>query len=420
MDNTQLSFKISAALKNIIGRDLINDRFIAIFELVKNSYDAGANKVFIKFENIYGHSPKIIIMDDGCGMSNDDIRNKWLFVAYSEKKEKNRKKYPGSANYRDNIKRKVAGAKGVGRFSCDRLGENLTLFTKSENDKNANKLTINWNDFELDDSEEFVDIKVNHEYIDNLPSNLKKGTIIEISSLREAWTRDDLLSLKKSLMRLVNPDVNSKDDLFEIYLDAKEELSKDNEEIEKAKSKNEEIVARNIVNGKVTNDIYNILNIKTTNLNVVISQNGEQIVTTLSDRGTFIFKVTEKNTYKLLGDISISLFYLTPSAKSTFTKLMGVEAVNYGSIFVYKNGFRIYPYGEPGNDFFDIDRRKNQGFRRFLGTRELIGRIQILGDNNGLTETTSRNGGFINTPTFIQLNDFFKEKALKVIEKYFV
>ena len=87
--NKTLSFKVSSGLKNIIGRDLINDKFIAIFELVKNSYDANANKVNITFEiNELGNN-RIIIEDDGFGMSFDDIINKWLFVAYSDKKSIN-------------------------------------------------------------------------------------------------------------------------------------------------------------------------------------------------------------------------------------------------------------------------------------------------------------------------------------------
>lgn len=83
-----LSFRISTGLKNIIGRDLISDKFIAVFELVKNSYDAGAHSVVITFQDLNGTNPQIIISDDGCGMSYDDILGKWLFVAYSAKKEK--------------------------------------------------------------------------------------------------------------------------------------------------------------------------------------------------------------------------------------------------------------------------------------------------------------------------------------------
>lgn len=63
---------------------------------------------------------------------------------------------------------------------------------------------------------------------------------------------------------------------------------------------------------------------------------------------------------------------------------MGITPVNYGSVMVYKNGFRIYPYGEPGEDLFYIDRRKSQGRNRYLGTRDIIGRILILGEMTSL------------------------------------
>lgn len=132
-----LSFRISTGLKNIIGRDLISDKFIAVFELVKNSYDAGAHSVVITFQDLNGTNPQIIISDDGCGMSYDDILGKWLFVAYSAKKGKN------NDSFRNSIKRNLAGAKGVGRFSCDRLGSKLTLTTKTDSDSKANVIHIN-------------------------------------------------------------------------------------------------------------------------------------------------------------------------------------------------------------------------------------------------------------------------------------
>ena len=95
-----MKFRVSSALKNIIGRDLITDDFIAIFELVKNSYDAGAKKVIITFDE-----DKITVVDNGKGMSEYDIENKWLFVAYSAKKD-------GSEDFRDKAqqRRHYAGA----------------------------------------------------------------------------------------------------------------------------------------------------------------------------------------------------------------------------------------------------------------------------------------------------------------------
>src|SRR6267154_1218306 len=82
MADDRLSFKISTGLKSIIGRDLITDDYVAVFELVKNAFDAHAKKVTITFK-----PDKITIEDDGKGMDLDDIKDKWLFVAYSAKKE---------------------------------------------------------------------------------------------------------------------------------------------------------------------------------------------------------------------------------------------------------------------------------------------------------------------------------------------
>ena len=162
--NKELSFRISSGLKNLIGRDLISDRYIAVFELVKNSYDAGASKATISFEQSDDGTERIIISDNGCGMTYADIINKWLFVAYSEKKPQHRQQ----SSFRDKIKREVAGAKGVGRFSCDRLGALLTLVTKTEQDKYANRVEVNWNTFELDDTEEFVNIPVHYSITEDL------------------------------------------------------------------------------------------------------------------------------------------------------------------------------------------------------------------------------------------------------------
>ncbi|MCR1972661.1 ATP-binding protein [Clostridium sporogenes] len=396
-----LHFKVSSGLKNIIGRELINDRYIAIFELVKNSYDAGAKNVVIKFEDIYGSNSKIIVSDDGSGMNKEDILNKWLFVAYSEKKR---------PSYRDNLKkrRSYAGAKGVGRFSCDRLGANATLFSKTIGDTLTNLVQINWCDFEKDEKEKFENINVAYDYI-HMKELSEKGTIIEISDLREKWNRADIVQLKKSLTQLVNPDSTNNYDNFAIYLDVKEELKND---------QNEKNVQYR-VNGKVENYVFEVLDIKTTKINVQIDSDGKYITTTMNDRGVVLFSIKEKNIYTLK-NIHCTIYNLNRAAKLNFFKIMDVEVVNYGSIFVYKNGFRVYPYGESGQDFFDIDKRKAQGYGRYLGTREIIGRMQIYGENTGLTETSSRNNGFIQSYELNELEDFFKEFVLKPLEKYVV
>lgn len=413
-NENNLSFRISTGLKNIIGRDLISDKFIAIFELVKNSYDAGAHSVVITFENLDGNDPQIIISDDGHGMSYDDILGKWLFVAYSAKKHRN------NDSFRDSIKRNLAGAKGVGRFSCDRLGSKLILTTKTQKDSVANSIEIDWDRFEVDDSQEFMNVPVRH-YTDSfLPNKAVQGTYLTISGLRETWDRSSILKLKKSLMKLINPDIDNKEDPFSISFYVPEMIDEDNR-IRFSKKKKEGW-ERDIVNGLVVNDVFEKMNLKTTNIKVSISSDGKTIETELFDRGEFIFRFSERNTqYPLLQDITTSLFYLNRSAKAGFTRLMGgVQPVNYGSVFIYKNGFRINPYGEPGEDFFSIDKRKAQGYNRYLGTREIMGRISIYGDNPGFIETSSRAHGFVSTPACESLGVFFLQKVLRVIERYVV
>lgn len=412
MDKT-LSFRISSRLKNIIGRELISDKYIAIFELVKNSYDAGAELVSISYSVDKNNSPFITISDDGVGMNYDDIVNKWLFVAYSEKKTKNR-----PSSYIDYFKRGYAGAKGIGRFSCDRLGSKVKLYSKKENENKVHVVEIDWDKFEEDDETDFINVPVDYSSDDHLPSGNKYGTSLLITDLREDWERGDLLYLKRSLMKLITPDFDKGVKPFRIEIMAPNEISKD-KEVEKNPNVN---IWRDTVNGFIHNDILEKLDLKTTNIDVFISEDGKTISTILMDRGIYVFTLKERNRdYLSLKNIHFSLYYLNRAAKTAFTSQMGgVRPVNYGSVFVYKNGFRVNPYGEPGEDFWEIDKRKAQGWMRYLGTREIMGRISIFGDNDDFTETSSRAHGFVQTPAVRQLQTFFTKKVLMILEKYVV
>lgn len=406
-----IQFRVSSALKNLIGQELITDEFIAIFELVKNSFDARATKVVIRFENTADRSKsKITIVDDGKGMSYSDLIDKWLFVAYSAKKDDTE----DSGEYRDKINQRkfFAGAKGVGRFSCDRLGNKLNLVTV-QNSKSAKieNLVVDWEDFEKDAKKEFANVDVKHQTLKSNPFKFKHGTVLEITGLRDDWNRTRLLKLKQSLAKLINPNKDNDTSSFSIHIEAPEQKSADSGQKE----------ARERVNGPVTNFVFEKLGLKTTQIMSEISADGKHITTTLSDRGRLIYKITEHNKFKgILRDIKIHLFQLNKEAKRSFTLAMGMEAVKYGSVFLYKNGFRIYPFGDEGEDIFGVNRRKQQGYNRFLGTRDLIGRIEINGKNDDLKETTSRDGGLIKNASYHALEDFFIEYALKRLEKYVV
>jgi hypothetical protein len=410
-----LNFRISSALKDIIGRDLITDDYIAVFELVKNSYDAYATQVDIYFENIYSEKSKIIIKDNGKGMDYDDLNNKWLFVAYSAKKEGTE---DNNFDYRHNIyrNRPFAGAKGIGRFSCDRLGKILYLeTTKQKANPKTEVLITDWGKFESDVKEEFVDIAILHETKEQSSYGLEHGTVLEISELRNTWTRSDLLKLKDSLAKLINPSYEKDEYRFKIVIHVPEEQENDDAKIEDYEK----------VNGEVQNFIFEALDVRTTKIYTSISEDGKYITTELVDGGTLIYKIKENNQHDLLEKIDYTIYYMNLSAKHIFTRRMGLSSNRFGNIFLYKNGFRIYPYGEPGEDSFKLDARKAQGRNRYLGTSDLIGRIEIFsnGDNKEsskqLKETTSRGDGLIKTKAYSQLESCFLE-VLKRLEKYVV
>lgn len=430
-----LKFRISSELKTIIGRDLITDDFIAIFELVKNSYDARAKKVELIFKHVKNvgkkegepeakeeeknkeqeeiTKSKIFVKDDGDGMSAEDLTRKWLLVGHSEKKPV--EKEPKDIDYREKIRerRPFAGAKGIGRFSCDKLGSKLTLYTKTSGEREFHILEMDWNKFEENPNTQFQEVDVTQRttekpHLDIDMREFKKGTILEISGLRSSWDAPKLRELKRHLQRLINPAQVSEEQEFRIYLEADEFAKTDEGKKDYDK-----------INGLVRNYVFERLNIKTTHMSCEV-KGANSIHTTLMDKGTFVYLIEEKNPYELLHDVRIELFFLNTGAKREFTTRMGIEPVRYGSVFFYKNGIKINPCGNEGDDWLGLDRRKTQGTRRYLGNRDVVGRVEVNGDQPGFTEVSSRAGGVIRTPELSQLEELFVEKALRRLEKYVV
>lgn len=418
-------------IKNIIGKELINDDNVAVMELVKNSYDAGAKEVTVEFRYLKADRKEheILIVDDGKGMSKDDILHKWLNLAYSIKRVQNTQN-----------NRLQAGNKGIGRFSCDRLGKKLDIYTKQQS--KSYQLQINWEDFE-----NITDYSIE---INQIPMQLRKltnaeiknetgyeigeqGTIVKISDLREEWIKfnensllhevlnqQKFVSLKSTLEKLINKSQVETDD-FKILL----KVNEIDDDAEPNYNKR--------INGEIKNKFFEKLDFNTTYIHSAISEDGQYIITKLKDRDKIIFKTIEKNTeFPELKNIKIILMHLNPYGKVYFKKQMGVRSVDFGSVYLFINGFRIPPYGDLDNDSFGLEGRKGQGQRRYLGGRDIVGRIEIEDRNEQYAIISSREGIVQNeaynqlihkstrsTKSQIKNNGFFY-KTLKRLEKYVV
>jgi anti-sigma regulatory factor (Ser/Thr protein kinase) len=427
----RLHFKTNVQLKSIIGKDLINNDNIAVLELVKNSYDAGSPRAIVEFKNLKENddtenmddyserSSKLLIKDFGVGMDDTDIEEKWLNIAYSEKKSENG--------------RFLAGVKGVGRFSCDRLGRFLDMYTRKK-DNPIYLISIDWEKFEVEDEKDLKiqDIDISRREIDEQEFKKKfnvnsfdQGTFIEISKLRSQWATlgkkgkwdtSKILDLRRYLEKLINPNqaFHGKGFAIEMLID---EFSGDDALKKPAKK----------INGPIENKIFKKLNFTTTVIEAEISPAGDTITTALIDKNRNVFKVVEKNVdYRLLKDIKIVIFYLNPYAKAYFKRYMGIRSLDFGSIFLFINGFRVNPLGDYGDDWLRMEVRKGQGYAKFLGTREVVGRIEINDYDRNFKIISSREG-IVKDRRFSQIVDtqpsFFGGlfyKTLKRLEKYVV
>ena len=419
---SKVRFRTNALLKSIIGKDLITDDNIAVLELVKNSFDAGSKKVEITFKNILKNddsknikaptknSSRLIIRDEGIGMAEYDITEKWLNIAYSEKKEK-----------KEEFGRVLAGNKGVGRFSCDRLGRFLTIYSKKKGGS-YNKLFIDWKvfeqegkiDFNIQDVEFEIESFSEKEFTTTTGfSKFESGTVLEIACLREYWHSNKIISLKRQLERLINPNQAFKKSNFGVRINASDFSQHDKEQED-----------YNKINGEVKNKIFEKLDFRTSSIQAKIDAKGEFITTTLQDRGNEIFLLKERNTFSQLSNIDISIFYLNTYAKAYFTKQTGIKSVDFGSVFLFINGFRIPPYGDIGDDWLGMEIRKGQGHSRYLGTREVVGRIEINDDNEKFKIISNRSGVVNNVP-FEQLTKSsspfgFYFKTFRRLERFVV
>lgn len=442
-----MKFKISAGMKDIIGKELITQPNTAIFELVKNSFDANANKVTIVFQNVRDsdkkNNSKILIIDDGDGMSFNDLDTKWLFAGYSDKKITNEEK--AEKDFRDKIanhQRVFAGAKGIGRFSADRLGSNFKLYTKEEKKNTIHCLEVDWKEFS-NQLEHFTNKTANYSTTNKIPilhkdlDNFEKGTVLEIFPLEDEWDRKKIYKLRYFLQRLINPNQKVGVSNFKIFVDAEEFLDEDKERKKDAKeiskTHSEKLLTnpkykkrynkiqqdfREIINGEIENIVFEKLQIKTTQINCKINE--DKIITTIIDKGMFVFSVEEENTFKKLAGIEIQIYYLNPQAKATFTKNMGLHPYQYGSVFLYKNGFRIHPLGDPTNDWLQLEAKKGQGYGRNLSRREVIGRVEVNGPHLGIREASSRDGGVISSEEFNSLLEIIQKKVLRWLTRYVV
>lgn len=333
-----LKFSVDSALLSELGEKLVESVHVALVELIKNSYDADARNVYIKFVQNDNMGPEITIIDDGKGMVFENVKKYWMRIATTNKIENQVSEIYG---------RPQTGSKGIGRFSCRRLGNVLKLKTTGKNSDGKFETTevdFNWRDFEPGGDVTSVDCKGKL----SIHNHGETGTTLTINnSDKDEWTQRGYGYLLRQLAVLVaNRGIKRKgfaeDPGFRIKLKAPQYES---DEIIDLRDKLID-AGWGTIRAEVKEDGYAVFKLD------AISIGKKEIVSSMK----FSSLAGVKLKIGIMVDSREQMRDTNIISKTTLYDILQ----DWGGVQVKYNGFRVYPYGD--DDWLDID--KERGLRK--------------------------------------------------------
>jgi len=382
-------FSISPRILAHLGEDLIKSESIALLELVKNSYDACSHNCNIEFITDKNATlEKIIIKDDGFGMDKDVIENIWLTVG-TDNKYKNIQ--PNKCG------RIPLGEKGIGRLGVHKLGNKITLISKKQESKEI-LLKIDWT--KLKDAKEINDFKIEFKETENQEFKNTIGTKISIEELKTTWDRRLLRNVYRALTSLNSPFEESNDS-FKVKITSNYpnlfEGLPDFEDIKNGAL----YFGKCILKGNKISDIryefkpWSSLTriqsgrVKTTKefkvieLNIVdASKNHNPINLSKFKIGSIEFEI-------MIFERDAQIFNYVNVEKSSINTYLKSN----GGIRVYRDRIRVYNYGEPDNDWLEIDIKRVSRVGGRVSNNIIIGAVKLKrGESFDLKEKTNREG----------------------------
>lgn len=376
MSKGKQAFTPKARLIQILGEHLIKDATVGLLELVKNSYDADATKVEILMSGLNTPTGKIVISDNGCGMDLETFLNKWMNPASGHKQQQK------DRQERTELGRLPLGEKGVGRFAAQQIGNYFKMISKMLNGVEELHVDINWSAFE-DHSKDLSEVKIEYELRPAaIFKNARSGTVLEITSLKSEWKESDVRRVANSLKRMKSPFKGATD--FDISLkfeNCPDEFSKyENIEITDILDK-----AHYKLFGIIDKDGFFEFEY---DMNLPgqdkIHREGKIDLNNFS-------KVADLHKPLEVGDFIVNLHHYNKNLaeKSGFSKK---DIEELCGVSVYRDGIRILPYGEKGDDWLELGKRRIQD-TNLIHNDTIIGMVEInQTENLRLVDKTNREG----------------------------
>jgi signal transduction histidine kinase len=409
-----ISFSVDAGLVNRLGRELVGKPETALSELVKNSYDADANKVSVKFYDSDKIGGNIIIEDDGVGMDIEALKRGFMRISSTDKVHN-----PQSIKFNRN----KAGRKGIGRFATQRLGQKLTILTQTINSARAIKVTIDWNEYKIDTDLGEIQNKV--EYVDKVKP---EGTLLIIENAWESWSEATITRVYRHVSELLQPNyisTNSETLGVATKTDPSFKVS-----FVKVENESERIIADpdTMIFSKALATIEGYIDTRHDGYCVVAS-NSLDVTTDIipiphGKKYTDDDKLIE-NRYLNLSNVHFKVYYFIYNREQYYTSITKQELSNIqkvanesGGVKLYRNGFRVLPYGDPNDDWLLMDKRAfyDTGTNIPFANRNLFGFVEIIDRQGKFFEETASREGLIENEAYLELIDFLR-KSLEAAKK---
>lgn len=428
-----LKIRPYARLLTMLGEQLIKNEQIALAELIKNSYDADADWVRVRFVD-FGYDEKkneifktpdsrIIVEDNGCGMNLKVIEDSWMNPATPNKKTRDNEEIKTSQKKH----RIIQGEKGIGRFAILKLGRDIKITTRPEDEEIEYiidyKLSQYDDDFLTEDGKDkrlFID-DISIPVSEQTPSLLldrtvivnntvfekgnNHGTIIEISNLKGEWSYDKIKKVNTESQKLESIfekifSEKKKENSFEIGFECNgERLLYSDETIKELSSLLENSAVLRITNGSYS-EKKGLFTYKINNVPYALSLKDSQI------SGLTVFKdrFTEKNLFgeteirsTTCGDFKFNFFvfdFAADKESEYYLDKKDKETIKEHRIYLYRDHIRVAPYGDSDNDWLEIDKKRGVGRAGdYLSNDQVVGFVDISKQGNRrLKDKTNREG----------------------------
>lgn len=377
---SEASFRFSKEILFRLGEELNPGPDQSILELAKNAYDADALNCTIELIDTDAPGGTIRISDDGIGMDDDVIREGWLVLGRSLK----------SQDQRTKLGRIPAGTKGLGRLAALRMGEVVVLASRPRKEPGQEyRIRIDWSAYDGAELVDEVELTIDKHAA---PKGSKSGTDIIIEKVRRRIGRVEVKHLARALLLLADPFADTPKG-FNPVLKAPEFADLENlVRIRYFRDAEYHLVSSVDENGKARASVFDFRGKK------LFSANHEEL-TRQGDSHPYHCPPAKFDLWAFI--LSPDIFSTRSSTLGEVRKWLGT----FAGVHLYQNDLRVTPYGNPGNDWLEMNLSRVRSPEERPSTNNSIGRLSVLDTSVVLIQKTDRSG-FVESEAFLELRQF--------------